>query len=303
MWHQKFSDFRKSQEEFSKNWFAKNGFVVQEKHPYILKDKSQWKENLILKKVADHIESKRKECEDCKIPFPLHKYIHHGLSSQAMLFNLLGEATMKRDKDFFTSLFAFDDLVIDDDFEPLFEHSDRTVFNEQDRQPTSFDFAIKNKNKKNIFLEAKYVETDFGKCSTFESGECDGMNPINDVTSCYLTHCGRNYWDLMTKHQLSAPYMNSRICPFTIYYQFYRELLFAIERDGYFVILIDKRNPAFVKTCGANERGLIPILTSPLSEQTKSIVKIIYIQDVVKLLEIFGYSWADEFRNKYGIEK
>jgi hypothetical protein len=304
MWkYQQYKNFRKAQNEFAKNWFAKKDFVVQEKHSFILKNSSQWKENLILEKVADFIELTKKEYEEKKIPFPLHKYIHHGLSSQAMLFNLLGEATIKKDKDFFTSLFAFDDVVIDDDSELLFEYSDRTVFNEQQKQPTSFDFVIKNNNGKNIFLEAKYVETEFGKCSTIESGECDGMSPIYDIDSCYLTHCGRNYWNLMKKHNLSEPYKNSRICPFAIYYQFYRELLFAIERNGYFVILIDKRNPAFIKTDGVNERGLISVLTNPLSEQMKNIVKVIYIQDVVKLLEKFEYSWVNEFKNKYGLEE
>jgi len=304
MWkYQQYKDFRKSQNEFAKNWFEKKGVAVQEKYPFILKNNSQWKENLILEEVADFIELNKKEYENKKIPFPLHKYVHHGLSSQAMLFNLLGDSTLKKDKDFFSTLFAFDDVVIDDNSELLFEYSDRKVFNEQQRQPTSFDFAIKNSSGKHIFLEAKYVETEFGKCSTIEGGECDGMNPINDINSCYLTYCKRNYWDLMIKHNLSEPYINSRICPFAIYYQFYRELLFAIEKNGYFVILIDKRNPAFIKTDGVTARGLIPILTNQLSESTKNIIKVIYIQDVVKLLEKFGYSWVNEFKSKYGLEK
>jgi len=304
MWkYQQYKDFRKSQNKFGKDWFEQKGFAVQGKYPFILKSNLQWKENLILEEVANFIELTKKEYEEKKIPFPLHKYIHHGLSSQAMLFNLLGDATLKKDKQFFTSLFAFDNIVIDDSSKFLFEYSDRKVFNEKQQQPTSFDFAIENNKGKNIFLEAKYVETEFGKCSTIESGECDGMNPINDINLCYLTHCERNYWDLMKKHNLSEPYKNSRICPFAIYYQFYRELLFAVEKNGYFVILIDKRNPAFIKTDGINERGLIPILTSPLSERMKNTIKVIYIQDVVKLLERFGYSWVSEFKNKYGLKE
>ena len=304
MWkYQQYKNFRKTQNEIAKKWFAKKGFVVQEKYPFILKNNSKWRENLILEEVADFIELTRKEYEEKQEPFPLHKYIHHGLSSQAMLFNLLGNAVLKKDKEFFSKLFAFDKVLIDDSSKLLFEYSDRKVFNERQQQPTSFDFAIENSKGKNIFLEAKYVETEFGKCSTIESGECDGMNPINDIKSCYLTHCERNYWSLMEKHNLSEPYKNSLICPFAIYYQFYRELLFAVERNGYFVILIDKRNPAFIKTDEVNERGLIPILTNPLSEQMKSIVKVIYIQDVVELLEKFGYSWVSEFKNKYGLEE
>ncbi|KAA6310624.1 hypothetical protein EZS27_038101 [termite gut metagenome] len=201
----------------------------------------------------------------------------------------------------FNALTLYENVCIDDNSELLFEYSDRKILNELQRQPTSFDFAIKNDKGKSIFLEAKYVETEFGKCSTIEGGECDGLNPINDVNSCYLTHCGRNYWDLMNKYALSEPYKNSLICPFAIYYQFYRELLFAIENNGYYVILIDKRNPAFIKTNGVNERGLIPVLTSHIPEEMKSIIKIVFIQDVVELLEKFNYSWVEEFKNKYGL--
>jgi hypothetical protein len=302
MWeYQQYKSFRRLQNKFASDWFAKKKFMVQEKYPFILENNSQWKENIILENVANFIEKTKNEYENKKVPFPLHKYVHHGLSSQAMLFNLLGESTLKKDICFFFLLFSYENVCIDDNSELLFEYSDRKIFNELQRQPTSFDFAIKNDKGKSIFLEAKYVETEFGKCSTIEGGECDGLNPINDVNSCYLTHCGRNYWDLMNKYALSEPYKNSLICPFAIYYQFYRELLFAIENNGYYVILIDKRNPAFIKTNGVNERGLIPVLTSHIPEEMKSIIKIVFIQDVVKLLEKFNYSWVEEFKNKYGL--
>ncbi|MDR2010001.1 MAG: hypothetical protein LBQ22_05925 [Bacteroidales bacterium] len=304
MWkYQQYKSFRKSQNKFASDWFVKKNFTVQDKYPFILRHNSQWKENIILDSVANFIEKVKNEYEIKKVPFPLHKYVHHGLSSQAMLFNLLGESTLKHDTHFFSSLFAYKDVCIDGSSELLFEYSDRKTFNELQRQPTSFDFAIKNNKGKNIFLEAKYVETEFGKCSTIEGGECDGLNPINDVDSCYLTHCGRNYWELMIKYGLSEPYKNSLICPFVIYYQFYRELLFAAKNNGYYVILIDKRNPAFMKTDGVNERGLIPILTSRISEEMKSIIKIVFIQDVVELLEKSNYSWVEEFKEKYGLTK
>ncbi len=127
-----------------------------------------------------------------KKPFPLHKYIHHGLSSQAMLFNLLGEVILKKDIRFFTSLFPYEDICIDNKSELLFEYSDRKTFNEKQRQPTSSDLAIKNSKGKNIFIEAKYIETEFGKCSTIESGECEGVNPINDINSCYFLFCAKD---------------------------------------------------------------------------------------------------------------
>jgi POLQ-like helicase len=46
-------------------------------------------QNIICEDVADYVrqEQKRLLGEDS---FPLHKYLHHGLSSQAMAFNLIG---------------------------------------------------------------------------------------------------------------------------------------------------------------------------------------------------------------------
>lgn len=295
--YQQYRSFRRLQHKFASDWFAKKNFRVQEKYSFILKDGSQWKDNIILETVANFIEKTKDEYENKKTPFPFHKYVHHGLSSQAMLFNLLGESTLKKDIRFFSSLFSYKDAYIDDNSEFLFEHSNRKTFYEQKGQPTSFDFAIINNKGKNVFLEAKYVETEFGRCSIIEKGECDGVNPINDVNSCYLTYCGRTYWDLMSKYGLSESYKNSQICPFVVYYQFYRELLFAIENNRYYVILVDKRNPSFIKTNDVNERGLIPVLTSRIPKEMKSIIKIVFIQDIVELLDKFNYSWVEEFKN------
>jgi hypothetical protein len=219
------------------------------------------------------------------------------------IFNLLGDPFIKNDLKFFSQLFNYSNIKINENSEILFEYSNRATFNEYQTQPTSFDFTILNQNSKNIFIEAKYVEAEFGRCSTIENGECDGLNPIHDFNLCYLTSKNRKYWNLMIEYNLGKAFDNSPICPFSIYYQFYRELIFAIENDGLFVLLIDKRNPAFIKIANNDDRGLIPTLLNLIPEEVRSIIKIIYIQDVIPILEDFGYDWTNMFRKKYGIYK
>lgn len=306
--YDKFSDFRKEQELTANNYFFKKGksnkdLNVNEKSPYILKDRKDWEKNIILESVFEYVNEKKTEAKNSKVSYPLHKYIHHGLSSQAMLFNLFGEPLINKDYDFFQEVFHFNDIQIDSKYELKFEHCDRNTFKETQQQPTSFDFAVYDKSSKykNIFVEAKYVESEFGGCSTIEGGNCDGLNPISDPDLCYLTHRGRNYWELMKRFRLDEPYANSPICPLAIYYQFFRELMFALENNGYFVILIDKRNPAFEKESAAGKRGLIPVLLDKISPKHKEFFKVIYIQQVLPILDKHGYTWVDEFREKYGM--
>jgi len=77
-----------------------------------------------------------------------------------------------------------------------------------------------------------------------------------------------------------------------------------LEKNGYYVILVDKRNPAFYKVSAeGNERGLIHVLTNLLPEKLKSFVKIIYIQDIIEKLDGNKYSWKEDFITKYGLDK
>lgn len=251
--------------------------------------------------VYDFIQAERKIALENNNPFPIHDYVHHGLSSQAMLFNLLGDVVIKKDIKTLSEIFDFQNVQIKNDSKIKFEHCNRDTFNEKQHQPTSMDFVILNEVGENIFLESKLVETEFGNCSTIKQGECDGQNPIDNPSMCYLTFKGRKYWELMKKHDLHKPFANSPICPLSIYYQFFRELIFSIENNGYYVILIDKENPSFIKGESGFERGLIPTLTKSLPLQIKSKIKIIYIQNVLSVLEKNNYKWVQEFRNKYGI--
>ena len=302
MWnYTHFKDFRRKQNKIASVWFRKQNYPVHSEYPFILSDSNDWSKNIILPSVYNEIIRLSKEYENNSEPFPIHKYIHHGLSSQAMLFNLLGDPYMRQDFNFFSRLFPYPEVKIQQDSELFFEYSDRETFNERQQQPTSFDFVVKNKFGKSLFIEAKYVEAEFGGCSTIDAGECDGLNPSSNPDLCYLSHKGRNYWDLMKKYGLSQVFDNSPICPFSIYYQFYRELLFAIEHNGYYVILTDNRNPAFFKSDGITERGLIPVLINLVPSNLRPLIKTIYIQDVVDQLEKTGYSWVSIFRDKYGI--
>jgi len=298
-----YSHYRKAVVKYAKDYFSKRGLPVQEKYQYILKDQQDWILNIIEFSVANEIVRLKLDAEANKVSFPLHKYLHHGLSSQAMLFNLFGEAQMKNDYAFFQDVLHFPDIHIDSNYILKFEHYDRGTFREKQQQPTSFDFAVVDTTckHKSIFVEAKYVETEFGGCSAIKGGECDGQNPISSPESCYLTSKGRNYWELMRKHELDQSFTTSAICPFTIYYQFFREIMFAIEKNAYYVIMIDNRNPAFERTVNGEYRGLLPLLLHKLPEQIRQEVKILYIQDVLPILSKHGYSWVNEFKEKYGM--
>lgn len=298
-----YSHYRKAAEKYARDYFSKSGLPVQEKYKYILKEHQNWTSNIIETSVAEEIMRQKSSAKAKKISFPLHKYLHHGLSSQAMLFNLFGEPLLKNDYSFFQDVFQYDDIKINAKYELKFEHYNRSIFNEKQQQPTSFDFAVVDTTckLKSIFVEAKYIETEFGGCSAITGGECEGQNPISSSNSCFLTSKSRNYWELMRKHNLEQIFATSSICPFSIYYQFFRELMFALENNAYYVILIDKRNPAFERIINDKQRGLLPFLIQKLPEKIRQEVKVLYIQDVLPVLVKHGYTWVDEFKIKYGM--
>ncbi len=68
------------------NYFSSKGYEVRRKNPHILARRETWKNNIILRGVADYIMAQKKHRKQQNLPFPLHKWIHHGLSSQACLF-------------------------------------------------------------------------------------------------------------------------------------------------------------------------------------------------------------------------
>lgn len=302
----RYKAFERELRDAAAEWFSKKGLATHTRMRYCLKSHDSWPQNIICTDVAEYIRQEH-ERNLGKDSFPLHKYLHHGLSSQAMVFNLVGP------------------LIVRKNLEPLrvaiekagmpwptgevtagFEHDDRAVFNEDSGQPTSIDLAISGETAR-IFIEAKLVEREFGGCSVFSGGDCDGRNPISyGVDGCYLHHIGRKYWKRMNEFGFGeTAFASGPICPFISYYQFFREVLFSLKKDGCFVLLHDERNPAFLKASkDGKESGLWPFLVESVPAEHTSSVGRVTIQQLVSAIDESGrhHDWIDEFKQKYGIE-
>lgn len=285
-------------------WFKKKGFAVDAKYPFILSQWEEWPRNIISDEVVAHIRRVREERESQGAGFPLHKYLHHGLSSQAMLFNLVGP------------------LIVKDDLRPLrtaienaglawpvdthvaqFEFEDRKVFNEDSGQPTSIDLVIGDPSKPALYVEAKLVEKEFGGCSVSQQGDCDGRNPAGNKELCYLHHIGRQYWTVLEKHGfLEGPMSSEKQCVLMANYQYFRELMFAVEREGTLVLLCDERSPTFYCDGPKGKRGLIPFLMEFTPPELRRRVGLITIQSLVAETEKTGkHPWIQDFKEKYGL--
>jgi len=264
-----------------------------------------WPDNIIDPAVAAYIQAEREQHKLEQKPFPLHKYIHHGLSSQAMLFNLVGPLIVRDDLGVLQDVFARQGLAWPEGVASAdLEYEDRAVFNEDTGQPTSIDLVLKDESgHPRLFVEAKLVEKEFGGCSVFSNGDCDGRNPARDFSLCYLHHIGRKYWSLLKKHGfLDGPIGTDTTCILTAYYQFFREVLFALEYDGTFVLLRDVRNPTLDCPNPAGRRGLMPFLSGMVPETLRPRIGSISIQQVVKAVEDSGrHPWIVEFQEKYGL--
>jgi len=297
-------DFEARLREAAARWFAAKGYAVRRRQPYILDARQNWHRNIILPEVAKYIKHQIAVRNRRREGFALHGFVHHGLSSQALLFNLVGP------------------LVVSDHFEPLhrafeqagllwpngplsatFEFEDRSVFSEYQPQPTSVDLVVRGTDSPPIFIECKLVEKEFGGCSVFERGDCPGANPSQDPTSCYLHHIGRRYWVLMKNHRLLVgPLLTDSCCIFASHYQFFRVLLLALESDGLFVLLHDERSPTFCFHGPRGDYGLMPLLLRLLPDDIRHRVGIVSVQRVVEHIKASGrHSWIGEFEAKYAL--
>ena len=299
----RYSDYRKAIENSATAFFKSIDAQVNEKSPYILKNREEWKRNLIDVKVWEGIVQKKNDAGGAQ-PFALHKYIHHGLSSQAMLFNLFGPFV------FHGNLLGLKNVlencsisVPNGTLSGEFELVNRTVFNENQGQPTSIDFVIKGGQDGGnpLFIEAKFSEREFGSCSIFLRGDCAGKNPVGQSGYCYLQEVAqRNYWQLLKKHGfLTGDFVTSPICVLANYYQFFREMLFALELGGDFILLYDERNPAFVHPLGG---GLISFLEGFIPDSHKARFKPLTIQKFVFEAAKLDLNWIQIFKRKYGIQ-
>ena len=71
-------------------WFAAKGYPVNPRQRYILDAWDNWHGNIILPEVANYIDHQIADRDQRSEGFALHRSVHHGLSSQALLFNLVG---------------------------------------------------------------------------------------------------------------------------------------------------------------------------------------------------------------------
>jgi len=297
--------FEKDLRTAASSWFKQNGYKIHPRMPYCLSEWDEWKNNIILEEVAQYIETYKHMCEQNGNPFPLHKYIHHGLSSQAMAFNLIGPLITRNDLSPLLSILNEKNIQILSQIETAsFEYEDRTVFNEDSGQPTSIDIVLKNKKDEPIvFIESKLVEKEFGGCSVFSAGDCNGKNPLNEKEQCYLHFIGRKYWELFEKYNFSKIIKNELQCLFVAHYQYFRELLFSIEKGGVFVLLSDARSPVFHCDVNGIKKGLIPFLLEFVPDEYKSRVASISIQELVETIKKSEnhQDWISEFEKKYGL--
>jgi hypothetical protein len=297
--------FEEQLRQSNASWFSRRGYAVNNRLPYLLDQWEDWPQNIILPEVAQYIQAEAKRRSLNREMFPLHKYLHHGLSSQAMLFNLVGPLVVQENLGAFKQALEAQGVSWPpESVTAVFEVEDRKIFNEDTGQPTSIDLVIKGSdNAHSLFIEAKLVEREFGGCSVFQGGDCDGQNPTQNFDRCYLHYIGRQYWTQLEKNGfLAGPAGSSPICPLALYYQFFREVVFAIASGGDFVLLFDERNPSFYADGLKGNRGFMPFLLTFVPEQLRRRVHAISIQQVVEAYRInAGFAWLAEFEQKYAL--
>ena len=181
----------------------------------------------------------------------------------------------------------------------------RTAFNEDTGQPTSIDVVLNDEgNKPAVFIESKFVEKEFGGCSVFAGGDCSGRNPLTEKNQCFLHFIDRKYWELVEKYGFDVVLKNEKQCVFVAHYQFFREVLFSIEKGGTFVLLSDERSPVFHCSVNGSDNGVMPFLMEIVPAQFKSRIMSISIQKLVDEIRMSDHhdDWIGEFEAKYGLE-
>lgn len=288
---------------FKDKKFKDEKFPVSSRHSHILAKHSDWHKNIILERVWKYIEEQKDECYKNHKPFPLHNWIHHGLSSQAFLFNLLGPLVVDK------QWHIFDEILHQAGIQLLtsitsakFEVEDPEVFHERQGQPTSIDLCLYTEANENVFIEFKFTEKNFGGCSVFNDGDCDSRNPANNFDLCYLHKIKkRRYWELMEKHGLLSTQMrNDSQCPFSTLYQLYRLILFALEKNGHFLLLYDERNPSFLVERDNIKRGLFNRVYESLPTNIQNKCHTLSVQSILPILQQYlDLDWVNELKKKY----
>lgn len=284
-------------------YLAEKGLPVRSTAPYVLAGgKQKWPLNIIEPQVVAMIRRIIAERRSERRPFPLHRWIRHGLSSQALLFNLIGPVLLARRWDAFDAILESAGIpVAGRVVNAELEEADRSIFNELQGQPTSVDLYLHTDRGDAVCAELKFTEAGFGGCSLFESGDCEGRNPASEFDLCYLHAIGRTYWLLMQKHGLITDRLRaSFLCPFVTLYQAYRLLIFSLEREGHFLLIHDDRNPSFAWASTSTERGAFGLFYELLPTSAQTRCHRITTQQVVEIFErVFPFSTLDEVKAKY----
>jgi len=284
-------------------YFKKKGYqVFSPTKGYILRNRNDWGKNIISDKVSNYIQEQKDEHHKKNKPFPLHKWIHHGLSSQALLFNLLGPLVVDKQWHIFNEILHQAGIQLSTSVANAeFEVEDREIFNEQQAQPTSIDLCLYAEDEEKVFIEFKFTEKNFGGCSVFNDGDCDGRNPANDFNLCYLHHIGRKYWELMETHGLLTEQIkNSFQCPFSTLYQIYRLILFTLEKKEHFLLIYDKRNPSFLVGSGNIKRGLFNFVYESLPRKIQDKCHTLSVQSILPILQKHPeLDWVNDLKEKY----
>ena len=292
-------------------WFRKHGHSVQAEMDHCLSAPSLWHHNIILPEVVQLI---TRTAQAWKIRNPtlkgcLSDSLHNGLSSQAMKFNLLGPLVARKDLSPLKAAFgAVGGVWFFGDLRPHFEHYDRQIFNERHGIPTCLDFALIGQGT-GLFIETKLAEPGFDGCPHHQDGSCDGKNPCSfaRIAECPLTQGGYTYWQRMEEVVLGeAALVDGDTCPFVNYYQFFRNLMFALANQGVYNLLYDERNSMFAQRDeqGNLVDGLCQQLSEALPRHTWNSVGAFTVQDLVRAIEKTGRhgDWIQEFKDKYAIK-
>lgn len=92
------------------------------------------------------------------------------------------------------------------------------------------------------------------------------------------------------------------MCTLATHYQFFREIIFAVELGGAFILLSDERSPTFVCDGPIGKRGLMTQLLPFVPDNLRNRVAMVSIQLVVQAIQSSGrHGWIKEFKNKYGL--
>ncbi len=269
-------------------WFSKCGIAAAPMYPFVVASAEDWAQNLLVPEVAAYLRRER---------VALDKYLHHGLSSQAMLYNLVGPLVVQQDYEPLAQVLAQQGLVLPTTgLTAAFEYADDRIFREAgSHQPTTLDLALVDADQRPVlFLEARLREQELGRCSRYVRGLCSAPQPAQDFTLCPLHREGYLYWDVLAKLGfLEGPLAEGEMCVLSQYLGFFREIAFALAHESSFVLLYDVRNPRL-------ERELLPMLRRYVPPSQALIA--ITIQALVGAIQATNrHPWIADFRQKYGM--